>query len=761
MKEKVQKFTLLLAVMLTGFCLAPQTARAQISSGTTINLSDPAPPASGTGWTFAGSVYTILNGATVTVTGSNQSPGASWRRIEVAENATVSITLDNAIITGLDINICSFLLSDGADVTLTITGTSTLSGGNMRAGVQVPEGTAITIDGDGTLNATGGIYGAGIGGGNNGSGGTITIYGGTINANGQMNGAGIGGGFSGSGGTVTINGGTVYATGGTWGAGVGGGVGGSGGTITINDGTVNANGSSGGAGIGGGSRGSGGTITINDGTVNATGSPGGAGVGGGSDGSGGTIAINGGTVIATGGTAGAGIGGGGRGASGDILIIGNTNVTSTGGDGNSNIGGGAGIGSGGTENTSPATVNSITITTTGTVNAIGAAGIGRGADIGEGGYNGSGSDGAPWYAIDISAQPDPATTLIAGSIAGSLSVTANLTPAPTTIPLNYQWYSNTTNSNMGGTTVSGATSATFAIPATLAAGTHYYYCVVSATGATDMPSNVATLTVTSPPLLYNISIGAGVNGSIVSNKASATAGTIVTLTATPSAGYELDAITVHRTGSSTTTITVSGSGATRTFVMPAFGVTVDATFKKTAIQMLWEQALAVIAAASYNVPQSAAANEADLSAWLADYVNELLKTAGVNLTITAADIWIQSGNFAPASTTANGTFEFFVLPRGVIISTMLTGTILSTVGNEQRTTNNGQLRAYAKDGVLYVSVVETDNYMSPQTLRVYNLNGTLIYIGTTTDVGAGFARPLPGRGIYIVQCGDKTIKVVN
>jgi hypothetical protein len=44
--------------------------------------------------------------------------------------------------------------------------------------------------------------------------------------------------------------------------------------------------------------------------------------------------------------------------------------------------------------------------------------------------------------------------------------------------LSYQWYSNTSRSNTGGTAVSGATDATYTIPTSKAAGDYYYYCVV-------------------------------------------------------------------------------------------------------------------------------------------------------------------------------------------------------------------------------------------------------------------------------------------
>ena len=93
-------------------------------------------------------------------------------------------------------------------------------------------GGNITING-GTVNATCGFKGAGIGGGMYGSGGNITITGGKVNATGGHEGAGIGGGCYGAGGNITITGGNVTATGGWNGAGIGGGLEGGGGTISL------------------------------------------------------------------------------------------------------------------------------------------------------------------------------------------------------------------------------------------------------------------------------------------------------------------------------------------------------------------------------------------------------------------------------------------------------------------------------------------------------------------------------------------------
>ena len=224
------------------------------------------------------------------------------------------------------------------------------TGGKYGAGIggSKDNGTNnITING-GTVTATGGYWSAGIGGGhndfgNNGDGINITINGGTVNAAGDRFGAGIGGGDYGSGKNITINGGTVNAAGGN-GAGIGGGDRGSGENITINGGTVTAASGSG-AGIGGGEKGSGKNITINGGPVEATGGDFGAGIGGGAAGSGTNITITGGTVTATGSVFGAGIGGGEKGNGKNITITGGT-VTAKGGVFGAGIGGGyGGIGS--------------------------------------------------------------------------------------------------------------------------------------------------------------------------------------------------------------------------------------------------------------------------------------------------------------------------------------------------------------------------------------------------------------------------------
>ena len=75
----------------------------------------------------------------------------------------------------------------------------------------------------------------------------------------------------------------------------------------------------------------------------------------------------------------------------------------------------------------------------------------------------------------------------------------------------------------------------------------------------------------------------------------------VTLDITPATGYELSTISAYRTGAPGTTVALTGSGNTRTFVMPAYDVTVDAAFQKTAGQLAVEAAQSAVENASYTV----------------------------------------------------------------------------------------------------------------------------------------------------------------
>mgnify|MGYP000681245655 FL=1 len=301
-------------------------------------------------------------------TTKNDTDTIITNREEGASSHTVTIDAkdkdDKVEVTLKDVNIDASSRSEAAvsvtgkgDTTIELDGDNELQGGDRHAGLEHnqtvdSEGNVtsgkLTIQDDndnaGSLTATGGYFGAGIGGGS-AKAGQVTITGGTITAI-SGDGAGIGGGQGNMGSNagnadIEISGGTIEATGGYTSAGIGGGYYGDA-TIKITGDAVikNATGGTFGAGIGGGGGGNGDvTISGNAKIENAQGGYAGSGIGGGY-GASGTVAIkDDSTVTATGGEVGAGIGGGVGGLA-DITIEGNATVNATGGVGSAGIGGG-------------------------------------------------------------------------------------------------------------------------------------------------------------------------------------------------------------------------------------------------------------------------------------------------------------------------------------------------------------------------------------------------------------------------------------
>ena len=250
--------------------------------------------------------------------------------INADSGQTANVTLSGVNIDVRDKGKAAVSTTGEGNVSIELNGGSTLRSGYEHAGLEKNNGGSLTIadeDKNGKLTAWGGQQGAGIGGGQHGSGSNIFITGGGVNAIGGLAAAGIGGGLGGNGSNITISGGKVGATNG------------------LN-----------GAGIGGGQHGSGSNITISGGEVNASGGKSGAGIGGGLDGNGSDIIISGGEVSASGGKNGAGIGGGVDGKGEGITVSGNAQLKVRGGSVHGDYGTGAGIGGGGSYGTAGAEV---------------------------------------------------------------------------------------------------------------------------------------------------------------------------------------------------------------------------------------------------------------------------------------------------------------------------------------------------------------------------------------------------------------------
>ena len=341
---------ILTAVMLT-------TLAAPAFAGTwSIENGDITVKAGETGNDVTQNNVTTKNDTDTIITNSDKDTASSHTvTIETNDkNDKVEVTLDNV---NIKADSGSALTSKG-DVTLTLKGDNSLTGGNGGSGISSSGSLTISGGENNSLTAQGGS-GSGIF-----SSGGVTISGGTVNATG---GSSSGGSDSGDGihsGSLTISGGTVTATGGSGADGSGG----SGirtfssGGVTISGGTVTATGGTGGTGenSNGGSGiyiySSSGSLTVSGGTVTANGGSGG---GNGGDGisSTNTTISGGSTVTANGGNGGSLVGGDGI-RSGGGLTVSDGTVTAKGGNGDSKDGyGGDGIRSGGVVTISGNTVN--------------------------------------------------------------------------------------------------------------------------------------------------------------------------------------------------------------------------------------------------------------------------------------------------------------------------------------------------------------------------------------------------------------------
>ena len=304
MKKRIGSLLLILALC---FTLLP-TAAFAAEDFTVANAGGALTPTTGSG--FNAQVYTIDNdNADITVTGTTHNS-----RIVVTGNG-VTLRLNNASMILKDRNGSPIEIAGDKSVTIIFAGENKLTADAGGPGILVNQGATLTIKeaentsansltvtgaqkdnytGGGDITASQGGGFAGIGGPNSSSQlnytGTIKIESGIVNAYGFGYGAGIGGGDYSSGGTIQISGGKVTAiNGGTepdgWSSnthkqasGIGGSQGMDSGSITISgNAEVKAYGGYACAGIGGGKN----DITITDNAkVTAYGGEYAAGIGG-------------------------------------------------------------------------------------------------------------------------------------------------------------------------------------------------------------------------------------------------------------------------------------------------------------------------------------------------------------------------------------------------------------------------------------------------------------------------------------------------
>ena len=129
--------------------------------------------------------------------------------INASENATANVTISNV---NIGTSSAAIATSGKGNVNIELDGTNTLKSGVDHAGLEKNSDgnqgklTITDENANGKLIATGGDYGAGIGGDDQGNGKNITITGGEVTAAGGTNGAGIGGGLRKEGEKITVSG---------------------------------------------------------------------------------------------------------------------------------------------------------------------------------------------------------------------------------------------------------------------------------------------------------------------------------------------------------------------------------------------------------------------------------------------------------------------------------------------------------------------------------------------------------------------------
>jgi hypothetical protein len=277
----------------------------------------------------------------------------------------------------------------------------------------------------------------------------------------------------------------------------------------------------------------------------------------------------------------------------------------------------------------------------------------------------------------ISIQPQDETVESGSSV--TLTVIASASDGGT---LSYQWYSHTSNSNTDGTAIDNATGNSYS-PPTSAGGSIWYYVVITNTntGVDGAQTAIATSRAASVTVnTHRIIVTPANNGTVTANPEIAVSGETVTLTVTPAGDYELDRISAYKTGETGTSVALSGTNNSRTFVMPSYDVTVEATFRNPNLEAI-NIAEQLIEAATYGFTQAEANTEETVKTRLAAQINVLTGISDTGIDpVTASAITINAFSAAVTGGT-NGNFTFIVLlSKGntTASTASLNGTITAT-----------------------------------------------------------------------------------
>jgi hypothetical protein len=233
---------------------------------------------------------------------------------------------------------------------------------------------------------------------------------------------------------------------------------------------------------------------------------------------------------------------------------------------------------------------------------------------------------------------------------------------------------------------------------------------------------------------YSVTVGTFTGGSVTADAASYKGNEAVTLTIAPAAGYELTAISAHKTDDTETSVALAGTGSERTFTMPAYGVTVAATFTK----IVYSVTIGTFTGGSVTADKaSCAENEA--------VTLTIVPAEGYELTAISAH---KTGdNQATVSLTGTGSERTFAMPAYGV-------TVVATFGVRQTDVSAENVSAVTVTG--RNGEVQA-RFEGTAPVKLYSLTGALLNEATASG---GYTYSVRQKGIYVLSVAGKSYKVL-
>lgn len=274
-------------------------------------------------------------------------------------------------------------------------------------------------------------------------------------------------------------------------------------------------------------------------------------------------------------------------------------------------------------------------------------------------------------------------------------------------------------------------------------------CMVKAISisATGTESTTASEEVTVTAISRAITIGTHNNGSLETSVTEATKETIVTITATPNNGYYLSSITITKTEDETQYMKITDGS--NTFEMPAYAVTVSATFMRTQYTITYDLNGGSVATDN---PTTYDVNTTTFT--LTNPIKEGYTFAGwtgTGLDAATTIVTIAKGSTGNREYTATWNQEAPASYDIIVTQPEAGGTVGVKVGNVEVTTANTTATA---DQIITLSNRPAENY----TFTTYSVTKTSG--GAAVEVTDG-SFTMPAEGVTVTAVFEPTAHVHN